>query len=299
MSVHVFHRANRSASVGTPLEWPVTHHDGALILERGAIVTSEADRDFLFQHFQPHRGDADETRPAVTLVAAAAEMPQPSSIADMHLTIGALLGVRSQIGLGRPMHPSRVIGFAPNHTLFVTPPLEDGRPTPLAVNENVDVVAIASQAVYRFTCTVEALCNYPFNYVVMSKPGVIRRLRERRSIRVRTHLPVRYGSEANNLYDGLALADGISALGLSLVASKVLGRVGERVRLSFLLKSGDIETLIQTRAVIRNLQTDETHGNLTTHGLEFDLLEATQQTALKAYVFDRQDDAYIWTNMTR
>src|SRR5258708_27792960 len=85
--------------VGTPLEWPVTHHDGALILERGAIVTSEADRDFLFQHFQPHRGDADETRPAVTLVAAAAEMPQPSSIADMHLTIGALLGVRSQIGL--------------------------------------------------------------------------------------------------------------------------------------------------------------------------------------------------------
>ncbi len=133
----------------------------------------------------------------------------------------------------------------------------------------------------------------------MSKPGVIRRLRERRSIRVRTHLPVRYGSEANNLYDGLALADGISALGLSLVASKVLGRVGERVRLSFLLKSGDIETLIQTRAVIRNLQTAETHGNLTTHGLEFDLLEATQQTALKAYVFDRQDDAYIWTNMTR
>jgi c-di-GMP-binding flagellar brake protein YcgR len=283
--------------IGMPLEWPITDGDGAIILDRGAAIASEQDRDFLFRHFQPRRRDIADAQPAAPV--AATELPPPSSLIDMHLTIGALLGVRSQIGIGQPMHPCRVIGFAPNHTLFVTPPLKDGRPTPLSVNENVDIVAIGSQAVYRFTCTVEALCNYPFNYVVLSKPGAIRRLRERRSIRVRTRLAVRFGSEANELYDGIGLANGISALGLSMAASKPLGRVGERLRLSFRLKSGDIETLIETRAVIRNVQADETHSDLTTHGLEFDVLEPAQQTALKAFVFDRQDDAYFWTNMTR
>lgn len=283
--------------IGMPLEWPITDQGGAIILDRGAAINSEQDREFLFRHFQPRRGDTAAAQPAAPV--APTELPPPNSLADMHLTIGALLGVRSQIGMGQPMHPCRVIGFAPNHTLFVTPPLQDGRPTPLSVNENVDIVAIGSQAVYRFTCTVEALCNYPFNYVVLSKPGAIRRLRERRSIRVRAHVAVRYGSEANELYEGIGLANGMSALGLSMAAPKALGRVGERLRLSFRLKSGGIETLIETRAVIRNLQADETHGDLTTHGLEFDVLEPSQQTALKAFVFDRQDDAYFWTNMTR
>ena len=291
--------AREDLPVGTPLAWAVTDHDGTVLLEKDALVSTEGDRDFLFQHFKPRRRDIDEAARSGASLAATTELPQPTCLADMHLTIGALLGMRSQIGMGRPMHPSRVIGFAPNQTLFVTPPLQDGRPVPLAVNENVDIVAIASQAVYRFTCTVEALCNYPFNYVVLSPPGAIRRLRERRSIRVRAHLAVRYGSEANDLYDGLGIANGISALGLSLAASKTLGRVGERLRLSFWVKSGDVETLIETRAVIRNLQADEMEKGLTMHGLEFDVLEPGQQTALKAFVFDRQDDAYIWTNMTR
>jgi len=285
--------------VGTPLAWPITDHEGSVLLAREAVVASEEDRAFLFRHFRPQRGDTDDATRARLSNAAAGELPQPASLADMHLSIGALLGVRSQIGMGRPMHPSRVIGFAPNQTLFVTPPLQDGRPAPLTVNENVDVVAIATQAVYRFTCTVEALCNYPFNYVVLSPPGAIRRLRERRSIRVRAHLAVRYGTEANDVYDGLGIANGISALGLSLAASKTLGRLGERLRLAFWIKSGNVETLIETRAVIRNLQADESQSGLMTHGLEFDVLEPAQQTALKAFVFDRQDDAYIWTNMTR
>ncbi|MGF6778543.1 flagellar brake protein [Paraburkholderia sp. GAS334] len=283
--------------VATSLPWPLIDQDGTLLRARGASIANEEERQFLFEHFRPRRKD--------TIVAGATspqpegEAPHPTSLAEMHLPIGALLGVRSQIGMGRPMHPARVIGFAPNQVLFITPPVANGKASPLEVNENVDIVVIASQAVYRFTCTVEALCNFPFNYVVLSKPGAIRRLRERRSIRVHAHLAVRYGSEANEVWDGVGLADGVSALGLSLATKNMLGRVGERLRLSFWIKSGDIETLIETRAVIRNVQADETHKELTAHGLEFDVLEPAMQTALKAFVFDRQDDAYIWNSMTR
>ncbi|MFP3566390.1 flagellar brake protein [Paraburkholderia sp. SIMBA_030] len=58
-------------------------------------------------------------------------------------------------------HPCRIIGFAPNQALFATPPHVDGRILPLVTGENVEMVAIASQAVFRFVCSVEAVCQLP------------------------------------------------------------------------------------------------------------------------------------------
>ncbi len=245
--------------VGTPLDWPIVDSDGTLLFDAGAILVGVEERKFLFDNFRPQRGDASDApgprvRPART-EPAKPDTSDPLSVKDMHLTIGALIGVRQHIGSAAPMHPCRIIGFAPNEALFATPPLFEGKHLPLGVGENMEIVAIASQAVFRFVCTVEAVCQLPFDYVVLSKPGVIRRLRERKSIRVRARLAVRYGiGETGESYEGLGLAKGISALGMSLTASWPLGQVGDRLRVAFQLKSKDLDTHIETSAVIRNVQ---------------------------------------------
>ena len=150
--------------VGTPLDWPIADATGTLLFAGGAILATTDERKFLFDNFHPHRGD----------LLAKAPQPEPQTdhpanttgdltLKDMHLTIGALVGVRSQLGSGAPMHPCRIIGFAPNHALFVTPPLQDGRILPLRLGENIEIVAIASHAVFRFVCTVESVCRAPFD----------------------------------------------------------------------------------------------------------------------------------------
>lgn len=215
----------------------------------------------------------------------------------MHVEIGALLGVLLQMGSGAPMHPCRIIGFAPNHSLFITPPLQQGRMLALGLGENIDIVAIASQAVFRFVCTVEAICRSPFDYVVLSRPGPIRRLRERKSIRVETHFAVRFGiGETGDTYDGLGVAKSLSALGMSLMAPWTLGAVGDRLRVAFRLGSAEMDTEIQTTAVIRNLQKSTGADSSSVHGLEFHQLEPAQQIALKVFVFDRQDDVQQWSH---
>ncbi|CAE6739760.1 hypothetical protein R69658_02200 [Paraburkholderia aspalathi] len=282
--------------VGTPLDWPIADSNGTLLFAAGTILATTDERQFLFANFHPHRGDLLEKAPQPE---PQADQPTTASLTlkDMHLTIGALVGVRSQLGSGAPMHPCRIIGFAPNHALFVTPPLQDGRILPLRLGENIEIVAIASHAVFRFVCTVEAVCRAPFDYVVLSKPGVIRRLRERKSIRVHAHLAVRFGiGETGDSYDGLGLAKSISALGMSLAASWTLGAVGERLRIAFSLKSAEMHTEIETTAVIRNLQKGSAPGEPSTHGLELDRLDAAQQMAMKVFVFDRQDDVQYWSN---
>ncbi|HEY4801501.1 MAG TPA: flagellar brake protein, partial [Paraburkholderia sp.] len=225
----------------------------------------------------------------------------PAGTRDMHLTIGASMGLRPQMGAsGAPMQPCRVIGFAPNEALFVTAPHVDGRPISITPGENVEIVAIASQAVYRFVCTVHATCQSPLDYLVLSKPANIRRLRERRSIRVRAQFPVRYGiGEAGASYDGVALARGISALGLSVSAPWALGQVGERLRIAFQLRSGENDTSIETTAIIRNLQTETGDCPHATLGLELDRLTPAEQMAMKVYVFDRQDDVLYWSGGMR
>ncbi|QCP52354.1 flagellar brake protein [Trinickia violacea] len=288
--------------VGAPLEWAIVDETGALLLDRGVALAGERDLAFLFAHFRPHRltQEAAQAQSAPRGGDNEPDASQPPTLKDMHLTIGGLLGIRSRAG-GSAMQPSRLIGFSPNQALFVTPPLAGGRPAPLMAGENVDVVAIASQAVFRFSCTVEALCSHPFDYVVLSSPGAIRRLRERKSIRVRTRLPVRYATnEAGDVYGGLALASGISASGMSLIAPRALGEVGERIKLAFQLRSDDLDAHIETTAVIRNVQnTPNADRMTTTHGLEFDPLEPAQQMALKSFVFDRQEDTEYWVGGSR
>ncbi|WP_321961315.1 flagellar brake protein [Paraburkholderia sp. J7] len=288
--------------VGEPLAWPVVDHDGALLLEAGAVLVGEAERTFLFQHFAPHRGDMERLEVAPQSAAGTANAGEPAATTrDMHLTIGALTGLRPQMGAsGAPMHPCRLIGFAPNEALFVTTPYVDGRPIAITPGENVEIVAIASQAVFRFVCTVHALSQSPLDYLVLSKPANIRRLRERRSIRVRAQFPVRYGiGEEGAGYDGVALARGISALGLSVSAAWALGKVGERLRVAFQLRSGENDTAIETTAVIRNVQAETGDPAHTTLGLELDRLTPAEQMAMKVYVFDRQDDVLYWTGSVR
>jgi len=286
--------------VGSPLAWPIVDADGTLLFTTGTVLATADERTFLFTHFQPQRGDLlgpNTQRPAEPA-------PQPNlageqTVRDMHLEIGALIGMRSLVGSRAPMHPCRIIGFAPNHALFVTPPLQNGRLLPLAPGENVEIVAIASQAVFRFVCTVEAVCRLPFDYLILSKPGAIRRLRERKSIRVHAHLAVRFGiGETGENYEGLGLAKGISALGMSVSASWTLGSVGERLRIAFRLKSAELDTEIQTTAIIRNVQKGGAPGEPSTHGLELDQLDTAQQMAMKVFVFDRHDDVLYWSNAT-
>ncbi|MFM0084436.1 hypothetical protein P0D72_37010 [Paraburkholderia sediminicola] len=86
---------------------------------------------------------------------------------------------------------------------------------------------------------------------------------------------------------------------MSLATLWALGSVGDRLRVAYRLLSKDLDMQIETTAVIRNVQKGTASGDLTTHGLEFDQLDPAQQMAMKAFVFDRQDDALEWSHGAR
>lgn len=281
--------------VGTPLAWPVVDLDGTPLFARGETLANDRERAFLFEHFAPCRGDA----PAPAM--ADDTPPLPTGTNDMQLAVGASMGLRKQATSGARMLPCRLIGFAPDGALFVTSPSVDGQGVSLIAGENVEIVAVASQAVFRFVCTVGTVCLSPLEYIVLSPPAAIRCLRRRRSMRIQARFPVRCGAgESGSGYDGLALAKGVSPTGLSLAASWQLGEVGERVRVAFRLCSADLDVPVETAAIIRNVQPSPQDGSGSiAHGLELDRLTPSEQTAMKAYMFDRHEGLVYGAGATK
>ncbi|HEY3597046.1 MAG TPA: flagellar brake protein [Paraburkholderia sp.] len=285
----------REVSVGMPLDWAVVDGDGMPLLGRGAILARTEDRDFLFRHFQPRRGD--RVAPGETASPGTDEPgpPPTATIGDLGLSIGTRLGVRPQIGTGRAMHASRVIGVAPNHLLFVMPPLMNGQSLALAPDEQLEVVAIGSRAVFLFVCTVDAVCTVPFPYLVLSEPWAIRRLRVRRSARVPVRLAVRYTRAATGAagspYEGLGVTHDISPLGMSLATSAALGQPGDHVHVAFRIRTDNVDLDIEAAAVLRSVQGSPASDGLIVHGLEFEQVEPSRQLALKYFVLERNHAA--------
>src|SRR5215469_18717934 len=78
----------QALAVGEPLAWPVVDRNGALLLDAGSVLMGEAERDFLFLHFAPHRGDRERSEVAPENATAASKATAGDTAAttrDMHL----------------------------------------------------------------------------------------------------------------------------------------------------------------------------------------------------------------------
>jgi hypothetical protein len=274
----------------TPLEWPIVAEDGALLFDTGTIVPGEAARDFMLLQFELYRrrGEAAQHESRDT------EAPRdtgPLKLDDVGLAIGARVGLRATVGAGSAMYASRVIGFSAGRrsgerALFVTQPVMNGMdPLELILGEQVEMVALSGRGVFRFACTVDALCREPFNYVVLSEPGNIKRLRARKFARMPTRLAARFSAEGSSAPLGqIGRVCDISPYGMSLAVVETTAQVGERLRVSFHFNTDDIDVHIDAHAVVRHVGMSDGAPQSPAYGLEFEALEPSQRIALKSFM---------------
>lgn len=274
--------------IDTPIDWPLVDMRGATLFDAGTRFPDEAARAFLFRHFEPYRPAADHANAPISNESAPSA---PITLDDIGLKIGARLGLRALVGASTNMYSSRVIGFSSARVnapraLFITQPLMAGHdPLELTRGEQVDLVALSSRAVVRFACTVDMVCREPFPYVVLSEPGLIRKLRARKFARMDTRLAARFGREGSAPTEIGRICD-ISPFGMSLAVIAANAKMGDRLRVAFHFETDGIAVHIDTRAVVRHVtQSDAAHRNAA-YGLEFELLEPSQRIALKSFMAD-------------
>jgi c-di-GMP-binding flagellar brake protein YcgR len=274
-----------------PLEWPIQAADGALLFEAGTVVPDEAARMFLFQQFELYRG-ADDSPAAPAQDDASKD--EPLTLEHIGLAIGGRVGLRGTGTTGSAMYASRVIGFSNprrngERSLFITQPAMAGfGPLNLSRGEQVELVALTGRGVFRFTCTVDATNREPFNYVVLSAPGAIRRLRARKFARMATRLAARFAPDGAGTDDRqLARVSDISPYGMSLSVMAAKSQVGDRLQVSFHFNTDGMDVLVETIAIVRHIGDPEPETGVVAYGLEFETLEPSQRIALKSFMAER------------
>lgn len=287
---------------GAPLPFDIVNSNGARLLKAGAVIPDLTARNFLLAHFRPCRpaqqgtleSGAAENDGETGSSTAASENPAPSPItfADTHIKIGATLRIRMPSQTGYGVLNSVVIGVAPNRALFVTPPhaANQVEPVTLLFGERVDVLYMNPRAVFDFVCTVDAVCRRPFDFLILSPPAHIRRLRARQTTRMRTMLPIFYRKDAdtssNAAFTGLGLLRDLSAGGLSMAASEEIAAEGEKIRVACQIDAFGIEINLDTIGIIRNVRQKTERNPWVIHGLEFVDLDLVTHVALRCLAIE-------------
>lgn len=282
------------------LDWPIFDADGALIAERGELLPSKEDRDFLFIHFQPHRpvGTAATAPVARAAEAAAGDETAPIDAAaealhNFRIQAGTILRIKTPPGVRESYANSRVIGHLANRALFVTPPLISGKPLRLLAGEEIQLLGFSGKSIFEFTCSVESVCMTPFEYLILSRPLNVRRVRLRRSVRVTTRIAcwLALGERFQGRYDMLGIIRDMSELGVSLGARPEIARPGERLHLRFAIRTHEFDIEIRTPATVRNVTQSETDVNLDIYGVEFETLAPVEKLALQCFVQEQSGPA--------
>ncbi|CAM2141952.1 Flagellar brake protein [Pararobbsia alpina] len=275
----------------TKLDWPIFDSDGTLIAERGQMLPSREDRDFLFIHFEPHRTkiDGDQTiaidGPAGTTAAMSPETANGTP-SDFSLQTGHVLRIKTPKGIKQSHALSRVIGQTLNQKTFISPPLVDGKPLRLLPGEEIQIMAFSGKHIFEFRCSVETVCMTPFEYLILSKPFDVRRVKLRRSVRVSARIAcwLSSGERFQGTYDMLGVVRDISVMGASLNARGRIAEAGGRLHLRFSVRTQDYDIEIRTPAIIRSINASADDPTLFVYGLEFEALAPVEHLALQCFV---------------
>ena len=295
--------ASSSAStdfpIGQPLPFALVEPDGKPLLPAGMVLPDAVSRDFLLAHFKvcaapevlTNAGEpAQPTSPEVT--------SKPSlSLADMNIKIGTSLRIRTPSQSGYGVVLSYVIGVAPNQSLFVTRPLKQNHDVQLMFGERLEIFHMEQRSVFDFVCTVTTVCKTPFDFLVLSPPAQIRRLRNRNAPRMELTRPVLYRTDAIEQPMSPASCTGIGAMldlsarGMSLLTPGALGDVGTRLRVSFQLSAQGELLDVDVPATVRNLRpqrrtTPGGDGEMI-YGLEFEALDHHAQLVLRCLALEQ------------
>ncbi|AKM32027.1 hypothetical protein AB870_20830 [Pandoraea faecigallinarum] len=286
--------------------------DGTPLLAAGERLPSEADLDWLFTMFAPHRplpeaattGEAAGRTEAANSAGSGASSGTGTSTVYLHglpvpLPIGAWLQVRVAPDAQTARVRARLIGRAPNGMLIITPPSAGETRLPVLAGDRLALWTFPGDNLYEFTCDVHSVHQGPFDYVVLSRPSQVRETPVRRTPRVDTRLVARLSpidetsrasfrrllADPQDTPEWLVLVRDISADGAGIVAKAPLPEGCTHVALQFRVPIGADIVPILGMAVVRGVEGPRTDGTWT-YGLEFVQMDTRNKAAIRCFVYE-------------
>ncbi|CAM2147182.1 PilZ domain-containing protein [Pararobbsia alpina] len=293
------HDDGMDIAFGEPLRQDLADTRGVVVLKAGTVIPDETARGFLLEQFgpltqvPPHEADPADVIPATAAASGATTARSPAGTGpatgqELGLEIGALLRLQPSKSTGLGALGCRVIGVAPNDSIFITPPTTDGQNIDLVFGERLNAVYVSRRAVFGFVCTVQSTFRQPFPYVLLSPPGPITRLRARSALRARVRFFALVGHAPTNALSEFGIIRNLSASGLNLSAREGLAAINDVIRVSFCIHTIGRDHMLDLHGRVRHVRRDENPGHVS-YGLHLQDLSAHDRLLLSYHVLEQSE----------
>lgn len=286
--------AKADIQLGKPLEFAIYTETKQLLLQRGQIINNTellakvremgvfreelVERPGLLMSTKPPSLRAEEK--AATARVERDDVPFPSLRKGVEA-----FQLSAETDNDASNAPFRVayLGVMKDVSIMVTPlkgfpvdALYDGQP--------LNAKMFSGRHIYEFPTFVQKVCVEPFEYLHLHYPSHVREIPVRQHVRVEADVPAKLLSNGLNpqLYD-VKLSD-ISLIGAGATSAASVFEVGERLKMSFKLRSGGWDRPVLLTTVIRNKRGDD-EGTVR-YGLEFVSMPHESRSTIRNYLFE-------------
>ncbi len=186
------------------------------------------------------------------------------------------------------------IGHVQNQTLIFSMPVKNAKPQLIPEGAPITLRFIASNRACAFTSRVQKNIAQPFPMLCVNYPEKVEAILVRKTPRVQSNLIISLDEvEEGDLGGGWprqAICSDISLHGARIEAGDLLAEIGEAFFMTARMKVGELDQLLLSRCVVRNLEDfeDPISGDYRViHGVEFVDLEEETQLTLSGFVYQQ------------
>jgi Flagellar protein YcgR/PilZ domain len=264
--------------LGQALEWPLHDSAGRVLLAAGKLIPDAQDVALLFHDGPLWQGALEKNTLRHTDGATAANPErheeQAVNYGAMGLRVGTLLQVKRSSATGFAPAFSQLIGFMTLRALFITPPKQGGQEYQMHAGETLVLRSFSGTSIHSFSCSVEAVCNAPFRYLVLSEPSQVKQLSVRSAVRIKTRLPayVRLAGAKGNEPSQLAVILDLSTNGVLLRTRQPEWAIGQIITLQFDLEIESVRDEVTVSGSVQNRAQAGHDAVFPTYGIKFDTL---------------------------
>lgn len=218
--------------------------------------------------------------------ATAGKQIELSDLQSVRIGIGDIVQLQD-FSPDKLRHYVKLIGFLHKKSVIVSHPVCEDKLLFIKKGESFTVRGFSGTRTYEFTSDVVNVCLQPYPYLHLSYPAQITTVNMRNALRIK----IRLVCSVQPLAAGVAIAatiEDMSISGARIQSRTSLGRVGDRIIVSFRLPVDGVEQVLEVPATLRNMgnDTDESGASKPVlSGVEFHQPEGIERTYLHNFIY--------------
>lgn len=279
-------------AVGQALRWDVYDNAGHLVLARGYVIASEAEKADLLRRRGVRELDLriDVSRGEGSSGATESGREVRILLDETRIQPGAAMQLQGNLDASR--YTVRLIGYLKGKSVVVTNPFQDGAPLYLKDGLSFVVRIFSGKFVFAFPCTVLSSVVKPYPHMHLSYPPEVVGINIRKGERVRLRTIAAFETEDGGRGSGV-ISD-MSCGGAYFQSKSADLRQGQRTVLKFKLMLGNSEYVMDLPGYVRSVRPNEEEPDLGFgYGIQFADVSAEDNLVLASFVFQQIAENHI------